>query len=657
MTLSPPFSTCKNIQLYLGRGVDSRVAVLIDDIQITAKSTSLPTPSPSLSPFSAQVLQPTKSPTIRKTLAPTTTAINCPPIANSVLSLSSQTVMVQFASTGMLCTLVKVTANANSSDIIAIVPLARSYDGFMWELAPGDYSTSFVSANIFQCYDKGCQFTLPVKRDNEWFQLRSYQYSLPEIDQYARMLERTSFGVSQSDLKAISSMPSPVANISSDTIFFKMAQWLHTQISINATSHREFWRARANPRLYAPSNVGIPNQPCQIGARYRRYAFVRNDYFAGSKTSSIRISSNTFPIVILLNGVPRTVVSSITLQNNQYTNYTFNTTREYLLCKDPEGRVGGRVFVMLEDGTCQLFLNPVVNFTGFGNLPTYILKIPAVTSGNISAIESYNTNGDDLILLQTLSDTRCTSIPNIFEVNDPPVFGILPDGSWLQFDPRLNLKSNTVTKPLTDGGGQTTVQTAKMTTCSNVPRTFLNEKQCSISFAPLACGAVSTSPDVFIKLDEPTLLTLYNLTGRYVYGVKGLTVVDQLNNMIAHPCTSGLRSRWLLKDMALCYATDLFNSTNLTISNLLRRSADTNPLFRDITFPQSGVCDPLDTNPAIEIIVDGKCWSRVHPEYLSVYDVSSACFYYHYLPYVTLDSLNDCMYLDDLLDIQSHSSR
>jgi hypothetical protein len=628
ITVSPSLATCKNIQLYLGRGVDPKVALLIDDIQIMAKSTPVPTPSPTLSPFSPQLMQPTKSPSARRTLAPTTSAITCPTIGNLPVSLSSNTVMIQFSAAGMLCTLVKVTVDTNSSNITAIVPLARSYDGFAWELSPGDYAASFASTNIFQCYDRGCQFKLPITTSsNEWFQLRSYQYNLPEMDQYARMLERTSFGITQSDLKAISSLPSAVTgNVTTDALSYKMAQWIQTQMTSNVTSHREFWRQRANPRLQGPSTVGLPNQPCQIGARFRRFAFVRNDFFAGWTTSSIRVSSNTSPVVLRLNGSPRTVVSKVAIQNSQYANYTFNTTRDYLLCDNPEARIGGRVYITLEDGTCQPILNPAVNFTGYESLPTYILNIPAA-SGNISSIDSYITNGDEFILLQPLSDSRCTLIPDVVEVTDPPIFGVLPDGSWLQFDSRLNLESNTVTSPIPDGGGQISIQSAKVTTCSNAPRTFLNEKQCFISYAPLACGTVSSAPDIVIKLDEPTLLTLYNLTGRYVYGLKGLTVVDQYNNMIAHPCVPGLRSRWLLKDITLCNITDLFNTTNLTLSYLLRRSTDTNPYFRDITFPQSATCDPLDNDPAIELQVDGKCWTRVHPEYLSVYDVSLAYLY------------------------------
>ena len=251
ITVSPSLASCKNIQLFLGRGVDQRVAVLIDDIQFIAKSTPNPMPSPTLSTFSPQGMQPTYSPSIHKTLVPTVSAIACPTIGNGPMTLTSSTVMIQFANAGVLCTLVKVTGSNNSSNITTIVPLARSYDGFVWEIAAGDYAASFASSALFQCYSHGCQFKLPnFASSNEWFQLRSYQYSLPETDQLARLLERTSFGITQSDLKAISSLPFLVTgNVSMNTLSVKMAQWVRLQMMANATSHREFWRLRANPRV------------------------------------------------------------------------------------------------------------------------------------------------------------------------------------------------------------------------------------------------------------------------------------------------------------------------------------------------------------------------------------------------------------------------
>jgi len=327
-----------------------------------------------------------------------------------------------------------------------------------------------------------------------------------------------------------------------------------------------------------------------------------------------------------MNGIPRTVIGNILILNSQYANYTFNITHNYTLCGNPEERVGGQMYIKLEDGTCQPIANPAINFTGFENLLTYVLTVP-VASGILRPIDVSSTNGDEFLLTLPLNDSRCSDIPYVVDPNEPPIVGALSDGSWMQFDPRLYLEDNTLQNPIADGGGQDAIHSGRVMSCSNVPRTFLNEKQCSVSYVPLTCGTISSTSDSFIKLDEPTLLNLFNLTGRYVYALKGLTVIDQYNNMLAHPCTPGLRSRWLLKDLALCNVTDVFNTTNMTLSNLLRQSTDSNPYFRDITFPQSSAtCDPLDTNPEIELRVGDKCWTRVHPEYLSVYDVSWAFF-------------------------------
>jgi len=624
ITVTPSMATCKNMRIHLARGLDSGLAVVVDDVHITSKTTASPTPLPTSSPAFISSTVPTISPT-KRTPGPTKLPISCPMIGDVPIELSIDTVMIKFADIGVLCTLVKVTTDVVSGNITVVIPLARSYDGLMWEMAAGDYSATFASTNIFECYDHGCQFRLPEKKSSEGFQLRSYQYSIPGTDQLARMLERTSFGVTQSDLAAISSLTFlDSGNGYVDELSNKMAQWVQMQMMVNHTSHREFWRERANPRVQAPTKLGLPSNPCLRGARFRRFAFVRIDYMQGTldPTSTLRFSSTKAPLIVSMNNLPRTVMSNISILNSKYSNYTVNITRDYLLCGNPEERVGGRMYITLEDGSCQPILNPAVDFTGFENIPAYVLTLPSGPS-SLRPIDVSVTNGDEFILLQALNDPRCSMIPDVVELNDPPIFGVLPDGTWLQFDPRLKLEANTLSSPIADGGGEASIRSGKVMTCSNVPRTFLNENQCSVSSIPLTCGTLLSTPDVSIKLDEPTLLKLFNLTSRYVYALKGLTVIDQYNNMIAHPCTSGLRSRWLLKDVSSCNATDIFNATNWTLSDLLRRSRDTNPYFRDITIPQSGVtCDPVDTNPAIELQVDGKCWTRVHPEYLSVYDMT-----------------------------------
>jgi len=427
ITVSPSLATCKIIQVFWGRSINPGVAVLIDDVQIVAKSTLNPTPFPTLSPASSQLLKTTGTPSVRKSLAPTSSMLTCPIVGNAPMTLVSKTVMLKFSDAERLCTLVKVTVDTGSGNVTAIIPLAHSYDGYSWDLASGDYAASFSSLNIFQCYDRGCQFNLPSTSSNEFFQLRSYQYILPEMDQFARLLERTSFGITQSDLNAISSLSSNgTGNLTTNALSYKIALWVQTQMMLRISSHREFWRQGSNPRLPGPSIVGLPSRPCQVGARFRRFAFVRNDYWYGT-SNSVRLSSTNFPIVVRMNGIPRTVIGNISIINNQYTNYTFNTTRDYALCGSPEERVGGRMYITLEDGTCQPISNPAINFTGFENLPTYVLSIPA-GAGVLRSIDVPITRGDEFLLMLPLGDSSCSKIPDVVDFHDPPVFGALSDG-------------------------------------------------------------------------------------------------------------------------------------------------------------------------------------------------------------------------------------
>lgn len=92
-------------------------------------------------------------------------------------------------------------------------------------------------------------------------------------------------------------------------------------------------------QLPGPTSVGVPSHPWEIGARFLRFWFVSNDGL--SWMNKIKVSSTSSPIVITMNGIPRTVVSNA------------------------EEVVGGRLFITLEEGSCQTTRNPAVDFTGF----------------------------------------------------------------------------------------------------------------------------------------------------------------------------------------------------------------------------------------------------------------------------------------------------
>ena len=183
-----------------------------------------------------------------------------------------------------------------------------------------------------------------------------------------------------------------------------------------------------------------------------------------------------------------------------------------------------------------------------------------------------------------------------------------------------------LSSPLIDGGKATEILSAGATLCSNVPRTFLNEDLCVL--AEDACRP-SVVTDTDILLDNSTIIALYNLTGQYVYGIKGVNVVDQYEEVydnawkLPHPCTPSLRSRWEATSVLGCNATNLSSSTNETLTGLLSDESDENPYIKDIYFPETGsLCNASDTNPEIEIIVGDVCWKRVHDDYFSVYDMT-----------------------------------
>lgn len=144
-----------------------------------------------------------------------------------------------------------------------------------------------------------------------------------------------------------------------------------------------------------------------------------------------------------------------------------------------------------------------------------------------------------------------------------------------------------------------------------------------------ACRTTSNSDDLEVLLEDETIKQLFSLTTRYVYGLKGLNVIDQYGGntdfawKLPHPCTPNMRSRWLLKNLTDCDPTNLFSGTNASLSELIHESDDTNPYLRDIYFPEVGMsCNETDTIPDIEIEVGGSCWERVHDDYMSIYDMT-----------------------------------
>ena len=68
------------------------------------------------------------------------------------------------------------------------------------------------------------------------------------------------------------------SSINSNGYTKAIALWVHNQISLDATSHRAYYRTRLNPRAVESYQYGIPGpKACEKDARFRRFAFTYMD--------------------------------------------------------------------------------------------------------------------------------------------------------------------------------------------------------------------------------------------------------------------------------------------------------------------------------------------------------------------------------------------
>lgn len=329
-------------------------------------------------------------------------------------------------------------------------------------------------------------------------------------------------------------------------------------------------------KLPIATSFATPDHPCEISSRWRKYTFVQND-FRWFMPKKLRIIGSG-PFTLVLDGIVRTAVEDMWIDETGYTDYTFDPNFDYIVCRNPEELVNGRLWIKLEDGTCRATQNPPVNLSGIDGLVSYQINLPNL----LDPIDLSFSDNELFILKTSINSSVCSTIPAIPEVGDDPIFGQLPDGSWLQFDPRLELQQNTLDSPMADGGKLKHLASGKETLCSNVPRNFLNEDLCILSSN--ACSSAIASSDLEILLDDNTIVHLTNLTGRYVYAIDGLNAIDKSDSTsgawkLPHPCTEGLRSRWerLESTSTECHPTHLDPQTNYTLYGLLSTSNDRNP--------------------------------------------------------------------------------
>jgi len=597
-------ASCKSVHVYVHQ-VNRNWDIVMDDMKISAAGTDAPTYAPTLFPTETGVIT-TPKPTVPPTSMPTVaTVTDCPGDTTGPMEVAAGPIML--AKSNSLCILTKAVVDANGA-MSSIAPVARSYDGQAWEKSAGEFATMLLYGQEFGDYTSGSQITLPELDGGSKYFLTSYSYSLSEENTVARMLETATFGTTLSDLE----------NWVQGTTF---VDWVDDQIKKPITSHREFFRQRVNPRFAHSLPIGRSDHACKGQSRWRKFTFAKTDGELWWKEQWFEAKFNDGDkyITIKLNGHVRTVVESIAFKNPEYI-LEFN--KKYKMRRRPREYVDGDFDLYMDDGSYQSLVNPPVTFYTDSIQPPQVLNLPALTEAGIDSIDEYRSNGGEFILHDELTDPLCSTLNEVSEDDDTPVFGKLPDGSWLVYDPRLKLEENTPISHLEDGGGLIQSLTGGDSRCVNAPRTFVNEEQCTLSFSPTACGSSGT-PDVEIELNANNIAFLHSITGQYIYGVLGLPVVDHEDTTLESPCTVGLRSRWEIKDATECTHSILGTETNATLVDLLTKSSDTNPFVRDIIFPTRGYSCSVDDTLAlddVELVIGGICYKRVHPDHMSVYD-------------------------------------
>jgi len=389
----------------------------------------------------------------------------CPSAADGPYVMpSGERVKITKAPSGKLCTLTQASSNISGQ---TISPVGRSYDQNDWERVAGAYTHL-----NYDCSENDCYVDIPAIDDEQSstdaFQLTSFDSSERVVGSdrraVSRFLEQATFGPTR---RVVDSWD---YENDLDSTF---PSWVKQQIDEDATSHREYFRRRANTRIMSTVDTGEVSHPCEKNTRWSRYAFNHLDedkilHVAGGGSG---------PYLFSIDGIPRTKVNDIKLRRGG----RLSSPGSYKICSVNEGvsatlrlKIGGR---------CERLLigNPPVNFAS-GTTPPNWFRLD--TDADFTSLK-VGARNDEFLHKNRIVDPSCDSLQSNNGVVWP-VFVRFSDGNWLLNDPQLLLKTNTPSDPIIDGGAGAAADGA---TCANVPKTFLNIDSCRLSNEVLACGA------------------------------------------------------------------------------------------------------------------------------------------------------------------------
>jgi hypothetical protein len=189
-------------------------------------------------------------------------------------------------------------------------------------------------------------------------------------------------------------------------------------MTLEKTSHREFFRRRVNQRNTNPRGLGRSDHPCDPLSRWKTYAFSRRDgnfHWLDQHFEAVYNNSTDSYITIKLNGHVRTVVTSLAFSTNEEYELEFN--KEYRMCHLPQEYADGWFWLVVDEtsSTCQALSNPLVQFYQDSVNPPLVLNLPEIADGVLEHIDEERSHGGEYILMNGLTDSVCSQLNDVTE--------------------------------------------------------------------------------------------------------------------------------------------------------------------------------------------------------------------------------------------------
>lgn len=484
--------------------------------------------------------------------------------------------------------------------------LARSYDAHKWEaLQPEILAVSCVNAV--------CSGTVP----NDGIQYRLTTISVPSPlaanKRAVRFLMQSTFG---GDPTSVAALASTIEASSSEGAAFE--QWIASQLALPPTLLRAHFRQRANPRLSVPLSTGGVRRACEVGSRWHRYAFHRDD--AGKVLTISQLAPSRFQLTI--DSTVRAEVASVALSS---------PTGTFFICAVDE-QFGGDVKVgaLGAPGRRLMSFNPL----GAGMSCTETLANPTIaylsgvapaeaahslpTLPSLSGLELRSMAGVSGAAILECSATPCAA--GVSAALPPCTTTLLraPDGAYWRYDARLALVENSLGSPAAGTADQLTYKAG----CPNVPKSIFTRGHCVLRDT---CAPTLYSSAPF-RLNTTVMREYYLRANKYVYAVEGLRLEGDYE---VSPCDGSAASRWRRQAGACASETALDGATKATLVQAISATAtsDANPFVRDVSIASGGggTCNGLKdgvSSVGARLTVGGDCWTHVHPQLLDVLDFS-----------------------------------